>query len=68
MFPNSTTDFVWLNWVPLKVSTFAMRATLSKIPSQVESAKRNVRLPSVVCAAWGQVKSTYHLLIKCKVA
>ncbi|MFS7949948.1 putative reverse transcriptase zinc-binding domain-containing protein [Helianthus anomalus] len=52
-FANLGNDFVWNNWIPIKVNFLAWRLSLDKVPTLVALTRRNVNMGQIRCSLCG---------------
>lgn len=63
--PAEASHFKWSNWVPLKVSAFAWRASLGRIPSNEGLFSRGVPIDLLCPMCASHSESVDHLLVRC---
>ncbi|XP_035838138.1 uncharacterized protein LOC118485793 [Helianthus annuus] len=68
-FANLGNDFVWNNWIPIKVNFLAWRLSLDRVPTLVALARRNVNTGQIRCRFCGVYdEDVDHLFMGCEVA
>ena len=68
-FRDETTDLVWHQQVPLKVSILAWRLLRDRLPTKRNLLRRGIIQPSAnLCAVrCGNIESSLHLFIHCDI-
>ena len=62
-------SFIWINWVPFKVSIHACKTSHCRLPTKSNLQKRGVILLSLYYALCGGEEETQkHLFVKCQIS
>nr|GFA89051.1 RNA-directed DNA polymerase, eukaryota [Tanacetum cinerariifolium] len=67
IFLPSTADATrWVKYIPIKISVFAWRARLDRLPTKSNLVRRGVVLDSFLCPLCGLVhEDIHHVLFRC---